>query len=234
MLAPSSTPGTRGVPARLGEPRWSEPLRNTIRVGVTLLMLGSGLWLWTSGPVRLRDRVIPRRLVEVESGLFRSGQIDAGLIEKVLREQRIDVVLDLQGPEDGTRDRVAERRAIAALGLRSVHVSLSDNGTGSVEAFATAIAALEAAHVAGQTVLVHCGAGARRTGAVLAAYELLVRGDAVKAERELERFTEPGHGSCSLRSFLNRNLDALAAELVRRGVSGVSPAHLSALTDASE
>jgi protein tyrosine phosphatase (PTP) superfamily phosphohydrolase (DUF442 family) len=209
-------------------------LRNSIRVGVTFLMLGSGLWLWTSNPVRLRDRVIPRRLVEVESGLFRSGQIDAGLIEKVLREQRIDVVLDLQGPEDGSRDRVAEQQAIEALGLQGEHVSLSENGTGSVEAFATAIARLEAARVAGQTVLVHCGAGARRTGTVLAAYELLVRGDAVKAERELERFTEPGHGSSSLRGFLNQNLDALAAELVRRGVCVAAPAHLSALTDASE
>jgi len=206
-------------------------VRPLLWIGGALVFAAFGQWAWNSNPIRLKDRLAPRRFAVVEPGLYRSGQIDEHLVEDVLRRHGIDVIVDLQGTEADCEDQIAEKRVIADLGLRHERIPMPGSGLASVEAYGAAIALISEALASGQQVLVHCTAGGRRTGGVLAAFELFVRGDALRAEHELERYTGPGDESVRLRTFINDNRAALGAELLGRGVLQALPAQVPPLVD---
>jgi protein-tyrosine phosphatase len=190
-------------------------------IALVLLLLAGAHWIWNSSPVRLKDRVLPREFAKVEPHLYRSGQIDRGLIEGVLNEHAIDFVVDLQGDETG-EDRDAERRLLAEKGLRHVQIPMPGSGIADADSYARAVAAIQGALDEGSNVLVHCTAGGRRTGGVLAAWELLVRGDEARANQELERCSYGGDPA-RLRAFLTSNLAAIAARLAELNVAVVPP-----------
>ena len=77
----------------------------------------------------VKDRIFPKRFAEVESGLYRSGQIHANLIEGTLRDHEISKVIDLRHWEEKP-NMIAERDAIAKLGIDSERFPLNGNGTG--------------------------------------------------------------------------------------------------------
>lgn len=180
------------------------------------LMVASGLW-WNNG---LKDRWIPKRFVAVEpGGLYRSGQISATLIENLLAEHEIGVVIDLNEIEPRWhKEQQAEVAAAAKLGIRHVRSPLHGSGTGDLDHFADALAEIHAARGRDLPVLVHCAAGARRTGAVVALYQVLVQGvPPSKAILELGRYGEPLEGS-ALFEFVNAQMGPLAQRLQQRGI----------------
>jgi protein tyrosine phosphatase len=78
-------------------------------------------------------------------------------------------------------------------------------------------------------VLVHCAAGAYRTGGVVAAYRMLVQGGSpADAWAEMKRYdwddSEP-----QLPDYLNSNMAELAAQLVQLGVIDEVPDPLPVL-----
>ena len=185
-------------------------------IALTLLLVAGASWIWNSNPVRLRDRILPRKFAQVEPHLFRSGQIDRGLLESVLHEHKITVVLDLQGEESGV-DQDAERELLPEWGLRHVRIPMRGSGFADTDSYARAVATIHDSLEAGDNVLVHCTAGSRRTGGVLAAWELLVRGDEARANEELGRFTN-GDDPARLRDFLTANLADISVRLHELGV----------------
>jgi protein tyrosine/serine phosphatase len=177
------------------------------------------LYAWDSGRIQHKDRFLPRRFSRVEAHLFRSGQIHRRLVANVLREHEVDLVIDLQDASAGEH-KSAEAAAVRELGLEYQRFPLRGDGTGDLDQYADAVTILAHSLDAGETVLVHCAAGAVRTGIVIAAFELLVRGDAEKANQELARYEdEPS----ALAAFINANRFALARELVERGVLEAVP-----------
>ena len=180
-----------------------------------------GLWAWNSSPINLKDRLFPKHLATVESSwLYRSGQISPALIEPTLRELDIDLILDLSH-DRGERDasQLAEKEAARRLGIESVRVPLRGSGTGDLGAYARAVATLVRARQDGHRVLVHCRAGDRRTGGVLAAYQLLTRQDAGHlARRELDRFARRSANKSGLTDFLDESLPSIAARLAEQGI----------------
>jgi protein-tyrosine phosphatase len=190
-------------------------------IALVLVLLGGAHWLWNSNPVRLKDRVLPREFAKVEPHLYRSGQIDRGLIEGVLNEHSIDYVVDLQLDESGV-DRDEERRLLAEKGLHYVQIPMPGSGIADADAYARAVAAIQGGLDDGRNVLVHCTAGGRRTGGVLAAWELLVRGDEARANQELERCAYSGDPA-RLRAFHTSNLAAIAARLAELNVAVIPP-----------
>ena len=200
--------------------RWPS-LRRLEWIALTLVLLGGAAWIWNSNPVRLKDRVMPREFAKVEPRLYRSGQIDRGLLEGVLNEYGIDFVVDLQNDERGV-DQDEERRLLAEKGLRHVRIPMPGSGIADADSYARAVAAIQNALDEGSNVLVHCTAGGRRTGGVLAAWELLVRGDEVRANQELERCAY-GADPARLRAFLISNLAAISARLRELNVAVVPP-----------
>jgi protein tyrosine/serine phosphatase len=185
-------------------------------IALSVVLLGGGVWVWNSDPIHLKDRIFPRKFAVVEPRLLRAGQIDKGLIEDVLREHKVDVIVDLVGGKPD-EDRAAEQQAAAKLGVRDENFPMPGSGMGDVQSYARAVACIHHSLQDGQTVLVHCAAGSRRTGGVLAAYELLNRGDRSKAQLELDR-CEGVDDPARLRNYLNANLPQIAAELQQMGV----------------
>jgi protein tyrosine/serine phosphatase len=176
-------------------------------------------WAWNSKPLRLRDLVYPRRLAEVYPGfLYRSGQISPSLIEGTLRDLGIDVIVDLTGPRGDEAQR-REREVAAELGLAYHNFTLNGSGTGEIDEYVGALEVIARAEAAGLQVLVHCRAGDRRTGGVVAAYQTLVRGEPwSRALDEIERFNRKPLERSRLLPYLHQNLPTMQARLVDRGV----------------
>jgi protein tyrosine phosphatase (PTP) superfamily phosphohydrolase (DUF442 family) len=177
------------------------------------------------------DHVRPKRLVEIEPGaLYRSGQISPRLIRGVLEDLRIRRVVWMLHYDDTRPSHRAEREAIDALRIERLHFPMRGNGTGKVTRLADAIAAVHDARRAGEAVLVHCAAGARRSAAVVSMYQLLVEGRPVdEVYRELDRYGTRPIAESALLPFLNSNMRELAEELVERGVIERVPERLPLL-----
>ena len=140
-------------------------------VWLAVLLVGGGIWLWEDV---IEDRVIPKRFGVVKEGrIYRSGQLSASLIKRTLVKYKIGVIVSLSGDSDDV-DKNAERQAAAELGIERLVFPLGGNGTGDINNYAEAIAAICEAQEKGNPVLVLCAAGAQRPGGVVATYRLLV------------------------------------------------------------
>ena len=134
---------------------------------------------------------------EVAPGIFRSAQPDLrGLRAVRERGVRTVVVLRTSIPRD-------ERSAAAELGLELVHIPMDGTKLPSIEEVDRALAVVLDASK--RPVLVHCAHGEERTGAVIAAYRVVVEGwDPAAAEAEA---VELGFGFDGLGDFLVRYRD---------------------------
>ncbi len=112
----------------------------------------------------------PERWTEARAGwLFRSGQIPPSDVLEVLREKKIDVVLDLTDDSpDAMRD--AEHAASETLGIRYLHLPVEHPAGRVLENLANAVVEMELAHRRGDRVLVHCTYGHRRSATALVLY----------------------------------------------------------------
>ena len=193
-----------------------------------LLVLGAvggvALALYESNDVR------PKRLVEIEPGLYRSGQISPRLIRGVLESLGIRQVVWMLHYDDAKPSHRAEKAAIEALGVEAHHFPMRGDGTGKVSRLADAIAAVHAAREADEPVLVHCAAGSRRSAAVISMYQLLVEGQPVDdVYGELDRYGLHPVAESALLPYLNANMRELAEALVERGVLERAPEPLPLL-----
>lgn len=179
---------------------------------------------WDSGYCSLRDRFLPRRFVAVIPGqLYRSGWIDARLVEDVLRDHGIGLVVDLTADVADSPERAAERSAVRRLGIDYRSCPLRGDGTGDVEEYANAVAAIAHAQARGLPVLVHCAAGDKRSGGVVAAYLMLVGGATTAVARgEIGRFSKHGLPSETVLHYLDDHL-AEIAERVRDEGCALAP-----------
>jgi protein tyrosine/serine phosphatase len=180
-----------------------------------LLAVGSGV-AWNNG---LRDQLVPRNFGVVEDGkLYRSGQISARLIESTLRDHHIQVIVALAAGGMKPADNATEQRAATELGIDRQLFPLSGDGTGDPNVYAGAIAAIDRAVRVGKPVLVHCVAGAQRTGGVIAAYRLLIeKRPAAEAYAEMRRFGHDPHDNPHLVEYLNSHMGEIAHVLVSAG-----------------
>jgi protein tyrosine/serine phosphatase len=182
-----------------------------------LAVVAAGVVAWAE----LRYEFLPKRWVEVEpSQLYRSGQLSRRLVRDVLERNGIRVVVDLNADRPGSNpDAQAEDRAVEELGIEYHLFPLRGDGSGDVRSYARAIAAIERARRQAKPTLVHCSAGARRTGGVIAAYQVLVRGVPVEAAyRELDRYGATPVSETPLVDWLDRNMAGLAELLKEMGV----------------
>jgi protein tyrosine phosphatase (PTP) superfamily phosphohydrolase (DUF442 family) len=129
----------------------------------------------------------------------------------------------------------AEQTAIRELGLQGLRFPMNGNGTGEIEQVAKAVAALAAAEHDGKPALVHCAAGAQRTGCVVATYRLLVKQDSpTDVLTEMEQYGwRPDHDQVML-NFLNDHLPDFAARLVQLGTLSEMPPSIPVLAATSK
>ncbi len=218
VLPPTPAPAVR----RRRRPALALPL-----VATVVLSIGSAV-AWNNG---LRDALYPKNFGVVEPGrLYRSGQLSRWQVRRVLADNHIARIVALSGHGGHPADLAAEDRAAADLGVRRDVFPLGGDGTGQVAQYVAAIADVAAAGRAGQPVLVHCIAGAQRTGGVIACYELLVEHrPPAQVYAELRRFGHDPRDNPHLLDYLNAHMADIAAGLVADGTIDRVPSPLPVL-----
>ena len=184
---------------------------------VIVAVAAGGVWGWKAV---LERHFIAKRFGIVEQGsIYRSGQISAPLIKKTLLNYNIRVIVDLTGEDPNDIDQQAEKKAAAELGIEVKRYPLRGNGTGDVNNYARAVIAIADAGKRNLPVLVHCAAGAQRTGGVIAAYRLLVqKKDPAFITSEMKRYGWSPKDNPALLPYLNENMADLAIMLKQAGV----------------
>jgi protein tyrosine phosphatase (PTP) superfamily phosphohydrolase (DUF442 family) len=195
---------------------------------LAVCVLGGAVWFWEDVA---KDRLIPKRWAVVEGhGIYRSGQLSASLVKRTLARHGIQVIVALTFDDPRDRDQAAERKAAAELGIELLRFPLLGDGTGDVNNCAGAVAAVVRAERQGQPVLVHCAAGAQRTGGVIAFYQLLVGKEPPGAViQELRQHGWSAKRNPNLLPYLNANLGRVATILHDQGLLDEIPDPLPVL-----
>jgi protein tyrosine/serine phosphatase len=191
-------------------------------VCLAILLMGGGICIWES---IIKDRVIPKHFGVVEEGqLYRSGLLSAALIKNVLLKHKIKIIIALTVDSPDNSDLKAEEQAAAELGVERLTFPLRRNGTGDINNFAGAIAAIAKAKQEHKPALVRCNAGLDRTGAVIAAYRLLVeRKDPSFVYQEFTRYDRDPWNDTELMKYINSHMEELAVLLKKMGVLSKIP-----------
>jgi len=127
--------------------------------------------------------------------LYRSGRLSTRRLERLVHEHaiRTSVGLGALAEDDAREHRI--REASRRLGVTRYRFNLLGRGTGNPNCYAAALKVLtDPAH---QPALVHCAAGAQRTGACVILYRRLTQGWTVRqGYEEAMRFKHRpgGHG----------------------------------------
>lgn len=189
-----------------------KPLKIIIAVCV---MIAAGVLVWEEF---LEDRLVAKRWGVVEPGkIYRSGQVSSYLIEPMLRENKIEKVIALNGSDLNKPYLKSEVDTARRLKIDHQVLHLIGDGTGDVEDYAEAVAEIMRCEKAGKPVLVHCAAGAQRTGGVVAAYRMLVQKKTPEeAYRELLLYDWKPQKDQALIDYLNQNLAALSKLLEQK------------------
>ena len=149
---------------------------------------------------------LPKRFsVVVEGRLYRSGRVTPLQLESLAREHGVQTVLSLLDPT--APESVAERRAAERLGLRWLNVALPGDGASTPEQRQRLKSILFDDAVG--PLLVHCAAGANRTGLAVGLYRL--HKQAWTVDRVLDEMRSLGFKD---RPHHQNLRDALAAEAV--------------------
>jgi len=148
-----------------------KPIFKVYLICLAVLLIGGGIWVRQG----IINKSIPKRFGVVQEGqLYRSGLIPSALMKNVLLKYKIKVIIDLAADSPEESGRKAEKKAVAELGIERLTFALQSDGTGDINDYAGAVAAIARAKKEHKPVLVHCNAGRQRTGGVIAAYQLLV------------------------------------------------------------
>jgi hypothetical protein len=184
---------------------------------LALLLAGIAAGLWFGV---LRDNFVPKRFGTVVAGkVYRSGQISRRLIGGVIDRYHIGTIIDLNGLDVSDPDQQAEIAIAASKSVEHFCFPLRGNAEGRIERYADAVETLVRSERRGVPVLVHCSAGAQRTGACISFYRLLVRREPTESVyAELLRYGWDPATDQVLIHYVNSNIRALAELLVARHV----------------
>ena len=194
-----------------------------IRKLITFLIIaGLGIWLWEDV---LEDRWTAKRFGIVEPGrIYRSGQISHWMIQETLEKHRIQTIIDLTTFEMKNPDQLEEAKVAKEMKIEHFRYPLKGDGTGDVQQYVKALQKLHLKSSEGTPVLVHCAAGAQRTGGVIAMYRVLIQQRTPEfALQELSRFGWKAEKDRILIDYLNRNMKDMAHQLHELGVLSENP-----------
>jgi tyrosine-protein phosphatase SIW14 len=207
------------------------PLRNKriwTRIGGMAIAVGLLLALWT---YVLKDHFIVKKWGVIVPGVaFRSGQISQYLVHESLKKHEIQHIICMTSPDSKDIDQQEELRASNELNADFVYLPLNGRGVGKVEHFTKAVVLLTQDIQKQEPVLVHCHAGAQRTGGIVAAYRLLIENRSTEfVIEELEAYGWNRRRDQILLDFINENLRKAAEELVAAGCLEQVPDELPVL-----
>jgi protein tyrosine phosphatase (PTP) superfamily phosphohydrolase (DUF442 family) len=191
-----------GAPSRWLVARKLFWLRRLIGALFVVIALSYG---WNAA-VKNRFYVINFGVVE-PGALYRSNQLPKNAIRKVLKDNHIELIVNLCPPNPKDVNVAEEEKAAAELGIDRQSFPLRGDGRGDPNMYVKAVQAIVAARKAGKPVLVHCAAGAQRTSGVIACYQVIIEGKSEdEAFREAQHYLyDPKHNPY-LRPYFDEHL----------------------------
>lgn len=184
--------------------------RNFTRNAV-ILTVGGGLtaaWI-VNGVI---PNVRPKNFDVVEPGkVYRSGVLTSAAMKKVVEENEIKLVIDLGAHHAGSKSEEREAQAVKVLGVDRVQLRLFGDGTGDPNEYVEALRLMKATEGA---ALVHCAAGAQRTGVAVVLYRMIEDGWTMEtALAEAERYGHDPQDNTALRPYLERWAEPIMVSL---------------------
>lgn len=152
-------------------PGWSWPrfFRNAI---VTAAVVSLGVWYAVEGVI---PNIVPKRFGVVEAGaIYRSGELTAAATRRVVSAHGIRTIIDLGAHEPGTIEESRAGAVARSLGVERLRFDLEGDGRGDPDWYVRALRIM--ADPGAQPVLVHCSAGAQRTGCAVALHRMIREG----------------------------------------------------------
>lgn len=185
-------------------------------LGAAIVAAGAGV-LWAEG---VWPHIAPKNFgvahIDAERQIYRSGQLTVAATAKVVDRYGIRTIVDLGTHEPGTpEERIAQKTA-EALGLTRHRFDLEGDATGDPNDYVAALRILT--DPAAQPVLVHCGAGAERTGCIVALYRQIEQGwDEDLAYAETKNYRHSSQRNPRLRRVLEYYGDAITEAFTSGG-----------------
>lgn len=165
-----------------------------------------------------RHQIVPRNFGIVEPGcIFRSGRLNRRTLRKVRDRHGLRTIIDLGAfPADSHDERVMQGAA-KELGLtRYVMRGIFGNATGNPNVYLRAVRLLASAE--NHPVLIHCAAGAERTGAAVILFRHLVQGKPIdEVYEEAMRFGHHPDKNAELRQYVEKHAAAIRGAFERGG-----------------
>lgn len=183
-----------------------KPAARLLAIVLAVAIVGGGAVFWHK---EIRYYFYPRNFdTVVEGEIYRSGRFKAAALRRLHDKYGIKTVIDLgANPKDSPQD-AAEQQMAEELGIDRYVLPLGGNGTGDPNRYVEALRIM--ADPARQPVLVHCSAGAQRTGGAVILYRNIEEG--VPLEQAFAEAARHGHDpqrNGELFPYLNENLDAI-------------------------
>ena len=171
---PHSNERTRVFIVQRGGAVWK---RGLIAVSCFILMFAAAAGGW-AGWLRLTGNIH-----QIEPGLYRSGQLSAARLATFVRDHGVKTVINLRGEHPGSAWYDAEVIATGKAGAQYVSIRMSANHQPDQAMLKALVTTLQTSQA---PMLIHCDAGADRSGLASALYELAVmHRSASEAERQL-------------------------------------------------
>ena len=189
-------------------------------IACALIAVGIVGWVVSVYAGTWKDRFIARKFRVVEPGaIFASGQIDRRLIRGILVDNKIREIVCLMGNDITEVDSSFELKTATELGIERLYFPLSGDGTGDIQQYAGAVAAIVDCQKGGKPVLVHCSSGSQRTNGTIYFYRVLIQNrDPQSAAQEMYRNGHDPKANPLLIPYLNQNIGEMARLLVQKGI----------------
>ncbi len=127
------------------------------------------------GIKKTRYQFIARNFGVVEAGeIYRSGRLTPRMFRKVVGENNIKTVLDLGAYVPGSPEDLREQQLAEELGAERYRFYLDGDGTGNPNYYVQALRLMSDPDA--QPILIHCAAGAQRTGVLVLLYRHVIQG----------------------------------------------------------